>query len=48
MKFGFFELLLIAGLVLLVCGPGRFGLVGRSLRKGVEEYRSETGKDSEK
>ncbi|WP_208976116.1 twin-arginine translocase TatA/TatE family subunit [Natronincola peptidivorans] len=45
MKFGFIEILLIAGVILLIFGPSRFGLVGRSLKKSVEEYKSESKKD---
>lgn len=39
MRFGWMELLIIAGLALIVIGPKRFGLVGRSAKQGVKEFK---------
>ncbi|MCC5910603.1 MAG: twin-arginine translocase TatA/TatE family subunit [Clostridiaceae bacterium] len=45
MTFGFIEILLIVGVILLIFGPRRFGLVGKSLYKGIEECKREAKKD---
>jgi len=45
MRFGWMEILLIVGLVLLIFGPKRFGLVGRSAREGMNELKQETQKE---
>lgn len=42
MRFGWMELLLIAGLVLIVIGPKRFGLVGKSAKDGIKEFKEMT------
>ncbi|RQD67382.1 MAG: twin-arginine translocase TatA/TatE family subunit [Tindallia sp. MSAO_Bac2] len=44
MRFGFMEILLVGGIVLLVFGPGRFSLLGKSVKKSVEEYKDESEK----
>ncbi len=36
------ELLLIGGIILLIFGPKRFGLIGRSARDGLKEIKKET------
>jgi len=46
MRFGWMELLLIAGLVLIVIGPKRFGLVGKSAKQGIKEFKN-IAKDNE-
>lgn len=50
MRFGWMELLLIAGLALIVIGPKRFGLVGKSAKQGIKEFKDLTkeGEDKQK
>ena len=45
MTFGAFELLLLLLLVLLIIGPRRIANLGRSLGRGVRDFRLEFGKD---
>lgn len=45
MGVGAFELLLLLFLVLLVIGPRRIADLGRSLGRGVRDFKLEFGKD---
>ncbi len=48
MRFGWMELLLIAGLALVIIGPKRFGLVGKSAKQGIKEFKEVTKDEEEK
>ncbi|SDY46469.1 twin-arginine translocase TatA/TatE family subunit [Tindallia californiensis] len=39
------EILLVLGLVLLILGPGRFSLLGKSVKKSVKDYKDELKDD---
>lgn len=41
------ELLLIAGLALIIIGPKRFGLVGKSAKQGIKEFKDITKDDED-
>ncbi len=45
MTFGAFELLLVLFLVLLVIGPRRIANLGRSLGRGVRDFKLEFDRD---
>lgn len=45
-RFGFMEILLVGGIVLLVFGPGRFSLLGKSFKKSTDEYKNESEKQT--
>ncbi|MEN1759148.1 twin-arginine translocase TatA/TatE family subunit [Anoxynatronum sibiricum] len=45
MRFGWLEVLLIAGVVLLVFGPKRFGMIGKSAKESLKEFKDEATKD---
>lgn len=47
MRFGWMELLLIAGLALIVIGPKRFGLVGKSAKQGIKEFKDITKEEED-
>lgn len=48
MRLGWTEIILIGGLILLIVGPKRFGLVGKSAKKGVKEFKdASSGEDDE-
>ena len=47
MTFGAFELLLVLFLVLLIIGPRRVANLGRSLGRGVRDFKLEFGKDKQ-
>lgn len=48
MRFGWMELLLIAGLALIIIGPKRFGLVGKSAKQGIKEFKEIAKDEKEK
>ncbi len=48
MRFGWMELLLIAGLALVIIGPKRFGKVGKSAKQGVQEFKEMSKNENEK
>ncbi|MDW7671897.1 MAG: twin-arginine translocase TatA/TatE family subunit [Bacillota bacterium] len=41
MRFGWMEVLLIGGVILLIFGPKRFGLIGKSAKRGFKEFKDE-------
>ena len=47
MRFGWMEVVVIGGLVLLIFGPKRFGLIGRSVKRGLKELKEEATDQSE-
>lgn len=44
----FWEILIILALVVLIFGPGRFGLLGKSIVKAIRSFKREArGEDME-
>jgi|GEM_PF-2438713 len=43
MGIGWMEIVLIIGIILIVCGTGRFRAIGRSINDGIEELKREVG-----
>ncbi len=45
MRLGWMEIVLIGGLILLIVGPKRFGLIGKSAKRGMKELKDAAKED---
>ncbi|HSH34979.1 twin-arginine translocase TatA/TatE family subunit [Schnuerera sp.] len=47
MRLGWMEIILIVGIILLIFGPKRFRLIGKSAKDGVKEFKKEVSENKQ-